>query len=180
MPPTITSVSTLSSRFSITSIFARDLRSANDRHKGLLRRFQSLAEIGDFLFHQQAGHGGLQEVRDPLGRRVRAVRRAERVVDIDLGQRGERLRESRIVGFFFRVEAEILEQQYLAGLQLARHFTRNLPTQFGEKATFSAGAHVLIDQFAQPVDHRSKRILGVRLAFGTAQVRGQDDLGVAP
>ena len=36
----------------------------------------------------------------------------------------------------------------------------------------------LVEQFAQPVDHGAQRVLGIRLALGTAQVRGQDDLGL--
>ncbi len=59
--------------------------------KRLLWRFKRLAEIGDFLFHQQAGHGGLQKVRNAFSGCMRAMRRAERVVHVDLGQRRQRL-----------------------------------------------------------------------------------------
>jgi len=45
---------------------------------------------------------------------MRAVRRAEGVVHVDLSQRGKRFRKRRIVGFLFGVEAQILEQQHLA------------------------------------------------------------------
>ena len=61
MPPTMTSVSTLSSRLSITSILPEIFGAADDGHEGFLRRFERLAEIGDFLFHQQAGHGGFEK-----------------------------------------------------------------------------------------------------------------------
>ena len=60
-------------------------------------------------------------MRDALSRGVRAVRRAEGVVDINLGQRGQSLGEGRIVGFFFGVVAQVFKQQHLAGLKLARH-----------------------------------------------------------
>ncbi len=53
--------------------FAGDLGAADDGHEGLLGRFEGLAEVGDFLFHQQAGHGGLEEVRDALGGGVGAM-----------------------------------------------------------------------------------------------------------
>jgi hypothetical protein len=38
--------------------------------------------------------------------------RAEGVINVDIGQRRERLRESPIVAFFFFVEAKIFEQDY--------------------------------------------------------------------
>ena len=38
------------------------------------------------------------------------MRRAERVVDVDVRERRERLRERRVVGFFFGVEPQVLEQ----------------------------------------------------------------------
>ncbi len=70
---------------------AGDFGAADDGDEGLLRRFEGLAEVGDFLFHQQAGDGGLEEVGDALGGCVGAVRGAESVVDVDLGERGELL-----------------------------------------------------------------------------------------
>ena len=103
---------------------AGDLGAADDGDEGLFGRFESLAEVGDFLFHQQAGDGGLEEVRDALGGGVGAVRGAEGVVDVDLGERGQRLGEGRIVGFFFGVVAQVFKQQHLAGLELAGHFAR--------------------------------------------------------
>ncbi len=93
---------------------AGDLGAADDGHEGLLGRFERLAEVGDFLFHQQAGDGGLEEMGDAFGGCVGAVRGAECVVDVDLGERGQRLGEGRIVGFFFGVVAQVFEQQHLA------------------------------------------------------------------
>ena len=101
---------------------AGDLGAADDGHEGLFGRFQGLAEIGDLLFHQQAGDGGLEEVGDAFSGGVGAMRGAEGVVDVDLGQRGQRLGEGRIVGFFFGVVAQVFEQQHLAGFKLASHF----------------------------------------------------------
>ena len=57
MPPTMTSVSTLSSRLSMTSILSGDLGAADDGDEGLLGCFESLAQVGEFLFHEQAGGG---------------------------------------------------------------------------------------------------------------------------
>ena len=41
---------------------------------------------------------------------MRAVRGAERVVDVDVGQRRQALREAGVVLLFFRMEAQVLEQ----------------------------------------------------------------------
>ena len=103
---------------------AGDLRAADDGDEGLLGRFERLAEIGDFLFHQQAGDGGLEEVRDAFGGGMGAMRGAEGVVDVDLGQRGECFGEGRIVGFFFGVEAQVFEQQHLAATRAGAPFPR--------------------------------------------------------
>ncbi len=84
---------------------AGDFGAADDGDEGLFGSFESLAEVGNFLFHQQAGHGGLEEVGDAFGGGMGAMGGAERVVDVDLGQRGEGLGEGGIVGFFFGVIA---------------------------------------------------------------------------
>ena len=105
---------------------------------------------------------------------------AEGIVHVDLSQRGQRLRELRIVGFFFGVEAQIFEQQHLAGLELVGHLLGDFAYAVGEKATFHARPDVLIEQLAQPVDDRAQRVLRIRLALGTAEVRGQNHLRLVP
>ena len=60
-------------------------------------------------------------VRDALDRRVRPVRCAERVVDIEIGERGQRGRESGIVLLLLAVKAEVLEKHQAAtALRLRR------------------------------------------------------------
>ncbi len=105
--------------------------------------------------------------------------RAEGVVDVDIGQRGQRLGEGRIVGFFLGVEAQVFQQQHLAGLELAGHLAGHFADAIGRKGHVDVLAQLLVEQFAQPVDHRAQRVLGIRLALGTAQVRGQNHLGLA-
>ena len=94
--------------------FAGDFGAADDGDEGLLGRFEGLAEVGDFLFHQQAGDGGLEEMGDALRGGMGAVGGAECVVDVDFGERGKSFGEGGIVGFFFSVEAEVFKQQDLA------------------------------------------------------------------
>ena len=62
---------------------------------------------------QQPGVGG-QQVRDALRRGVRAVRRAERVVDVEVAAVGELARELRVVLRLARVEAGVLEHAHAA------------------------------------------------------------------
>ena len=58
--------------------FAGDFGAADDGDEGLLGRFERLAEVGDFLFHQQAGDGGLEEVRDAFSGGMGAMRASRR------------------------------------------------------------------------------------------------------
>jgi hypothetical protein len=53
-------------------------------------------------------------IRDAGGRRVGAVRGAEGIIDVDIGERGKRLRELGVVLFFARLEPEVFQQQDLA------------------------------------------------------------------
>ena len=69
-----------------------------------------MPEVSKFLFHQQPGRGLADEMRDPFDRRMRSMRCAKRIVDIDIGHCGERFRKRRIVLFFFRVKPQIFEQ----------------------------------------------------------------------
>ena len=59
-------------------------------------------------------------LRDALGAGVRAVRRAERVVDIQVTELGERARQTLVVRLLAAEEAGVLEQQDLARLQVVR------------------------------------------------------------
>jgi hypothetical protein len=59
--------------------------------------------------------------RDTHGRCVRAVRGAERIVHVDLAQRGELLREGGVVLLLLGVVTEVLEEQDLAVVQRRRH-----------------------------------------------------------
>src|SRR5216683_2806918 len=64
---------------------------------------------------------GGKQVRDSLGRRMRAMRRAERIVHVEIAALRELLRERRVVLRLARVEARILEHlQPLVREQLAQ------------------------------------------------------------
>ena len=68
-----------------------------------------MTEITELPLHQQSRGGRMQIVRDAFDGRMRAVGRAERVIDIEIGQRGERGGELAIVLLFLRVEPQVFE-----------------------------------------------------------------------
>ena len=91
-----------------------DLGAAEHGDERALRALEHPAEILDLLAHQQPGRRFLDVMDDAFGRGMGAVRRAERVVDVDVGQRGELPGEGRIVLLFLGVEAQVLEQHHAA------------------------------------------------------------------
>ena len=107
---------------------------------------------------------------DRLDRRVRAVRGAERVVHVDVGERRERLRERR--------RRSSLPRHGSAGSRAARRRRRRArrrprarppsPTQSSANAT---GAP---EQLAEPRGHRLQADLGIRLALRPSQMRRED------
>ena len=81
------------------------------------------------------------EVGDAFGGGVGAVGAAEGVVDVDVAEGGELLGEGGVVGLLFGMEAEVFEQQGLAGLEVGGDISMAIsPTQSGEKATFSSSS----------------------------------------
>ena len=91
-----------------------DLRPAEDRRERPARILEEVREHLDLALHQEAGVGR-QELRDADGRGVGPMGRPERVVDVDVGVRGELRREFRVVLLLLGVEAEVLEEDRLAG-----------------------------------------------------------------
>ena len=85
-----------------------DLRAAGDEHERPLDLAEQAAEMLE-LGEQQESGVGRQQVRDGLGRGVRAMRRAERVVDVEVAAVGELAREALVVRRLARVEARVLE-----------------------------------------------------------------------
>jgi len=122
-------------------------------------------EIRDLLLEQEAGGRGLEVGRHALGRRVGAVRGPERIVYIHIAERGEPLRKLGIVLLLFGVEAEVLEDDNLAG----RH-GRDSRLDVGSDAVVQL-PHRPVEQVAEPGRGWSQTEFGLRLAFGPAEVR---------
>ncbi len=85
-----------------------DLRAARDDHERALDLAEQRAQVLQLLEQQQPGVGG-QQLGDADGRRVRAMRRAERVVDEQVAALRELARERGIVLRLAGVEARVLE-----------------------------------------------------------------------
>ena len=103
-------------------------------------------------------------MRHSLGGSVRPMRRAERVVDVQIAQSGQLFGESRVVTLFFGVVTQILEQQHLAGLQRPGHPFHLRPDAIRSQR------HRLPEQLAQTRRRRSQRHLRHLFTLGSAQM----------
>ena len=154
----------------MTPNLSETLRAAEDRDERALRVGEHAGQRLDLARQQQTRVGG-QEVRDALGRRVRAVRRTERVVDVDVGERGERRGELGVVRLLARLEAHVLEHDDLA----VDHAVDGL-VRLGADDVVDED-DVAAEQALQHAAHRPQRELRVRLALRPAEVADDDDAG---
>ena len=126
------------------------------------------AKVAQLLLHQQPGAGLGHQSHDRFDRRVRAMRRAERIVHVDVAQCGQPLREAGIVLLFLGVVAQVLEQHDAAGGRAAHGgLGRGADTVFGER-------HGATQQLTRSRGDRAQAHVRIRLALGTAEMRGQD------
>ena len=109
-------------------------------------------------------------MRDTLGAGVRPMGGAERVVHIDLAQRGQLAGKVRIVGFLFGMESQILQEQYLARLQSLGHGRRLGTDAVGRQLDRHS------KQLAKPDRDRAQAERPVEGALGTPEVGHQHDL----
>ena len=134
--------------------------------------FEHFAEMLDLRRHQQTGRRVLDELDDPFGRRVRAMRRAERVVDVDVGEFGELPGKRRIVLLLLGVEAQILQEDDAAATAcLGDRFLRRLADAVGREH------HRVLQQFRHPLRDRLQRVLGVWSALRASEMRAENDRG---
>jgi hypothetical protein len=120
----------------------------------------------------------MSEVSDALGGGVGAMGAAEGVVDVDVAEVGELLGEVGIVLLLFGMEAEVFEQEGLAGLEVGGHLEGDLSDAIGGEGDVFILVHDVVEQGAEVVDKRAQAHGGNGLALGAAEVRGEDDLGL--
>ena len=111
--PPIRISSAVSRKRSMTPILSLTLAPPRITTKGGVGIVADGRQLDDLALEQQAGVGR-QQVRHPLGRRVGAVRGAEGVVDVELGELGELGRELGVVLLLAGLEAAVLEHEHVA------------------------------------------------------------------
>src|SRR5450759_3784863 len=154
-----------------------DFGAAEDGDEGALGVLQGAAQILQLFFHEQTGGGFLHELRDANRGSMGTMGGAEGVVDVEIGELGELLRKMFVVGFFLGVEAEVFEQQRLAFLELERHFFGFGPNALGAEADVFAARQFFVEHHAQTLGNGLEAQLWIGLAFGTAEVRREDEAG---
>ena len=97
------------------------------------------------------------------------MRRAERVVDIDVAERGEAFREIDVVLFFLGVEAQVLEEDDATG-----GLAGNGALGWRSDAVFRK-TDVPAEQLLQASRYRTKAHVGIGLTLRSPEVRRQDD-----
>src|SRR3954470_7619469 len=106
-----------------------------------------------------------------VNRCVRAMRGAERVIHVHIGELGERLRKGRIVLFLACMEAQILEQH-----DLQRRTVMHTIDRIEGRATDAVSCECdwATKQLAEANGDRFQAELGSGLALRAAEVRGED------
>jgi len=137
----------------------------------MLRVFERATHDRDFLLNQVAADCR-QIIGNAGGGGMRAVSGAERIVDINFGQRGKLLREFGIVLFLFLVETDVLDQHHIAVLQRSGQRLRAFTDDIGRHFNF------LTERLGEVGCHRSQRIFHVKLALRTAQMGAKDYSGI--
>jgi hypothetical protein len=118
--------------------------------------------------------------RNPHRGSVRPVRRAERIIDVELRQTRQLLGELVVVRFFFGVEAQVLQKQRLAFFQLSGNFLRLRPHTIGTEADVLAARQLFIEHHAQPLGDWLETHLGIRFAIGPPEVRRENQPRAVP
>ena len=173
MPPPISSLSTRGSRFLMTSILPDTFDPPMTATNGRFGFAERVAQVVELLLHQEARRRLRHELGDALGRRVGAVRAAERVVHVDVGQRRQLLGERR--------DRSPPRRRGSAGSRAAARrraraprppSRRTGPTQSSAKATGAPSSA------GERVGHRAQAHVRDALPVGPPEVRHQDHLRV--
>jgi hypothetical protein len=153
-----------------------DLRTAEHDHVRLLGVLAHAPQNLDLAQHQPA-RVVREQGRNVVDRGVLAVHRAERVVDVVVGERGQLLGEGDaygvVLGRLALVEPQIFEQQNVTVGQRGDLVLCVGADRVGRED------HRRAEQLGQAGRHRRQRVLRVRRALGAAEVRHHDDAGAS-
>ena len=99
---------------------------------------------------------------------------AEGIVYVVIGQLSQRTGEALVVGFFFWMKAQVLEQQSLSALKPRRKLFRFNPDAVRREADVTATLQHIIEQHPQTLRHRLEAHPGIWLSLGTSEMRRQN------
>ena len=151
-----------------------DLGAAENGDERPLRMAQHLAQVLEFFLHEQAGRGLLHEAGDADRGGMSAMRGAESVVYVIVRQAGKLLGELGVVGFFFGMEAEILQQQGLALFQPSGHLLGFRADAFGTEAHVFSARQLFVQQHAQAFSRGLEAHRRIGFALGPAEMGDQN------
>ena len=134
----------------------------------MLRVLKRLADVVDFLFHQEACDR-LDVLRNACVRSVSAVGNAECIIDCEVATGSELLCELRIVLLLFLVVAEVLKQQDIARLQRSFCSICLCADAVGRPLDIAA------EQFREVLDEVLRGELVLASLGRTADVAGDDE-----
>src|SRR6267142_5343847 len=147
-----------------------DFGAAKSRDEGTRRIRDGLAEIGQFLFHQQTRSGLLDKACDSHNRSVRAMRGTKGVANENtVAERGELLRESFVVFFFLGMETDVFQHEHFAVAQ-------GLALAFGSRSdTIQCECDRLAEELLQFLGRGPQRIFWIRSALRPAEMRSEHE-----
>src|SRR5438093_11955019 len=99
---------------------------------------------------------------------MRAMSGAKSIVDVKIGETGERFGKIRIVRFFSGLESQVLEERHVAVLHVLYDFSRHVANRVVTENDR------LMNQRVQIIADRTKRIFFNWFAFGPAKVLHQN------
>ena len=154
----------------------RDLGATEHDDVGPLRVVGQPAQDRDLGEHESAC-GVRQPQRHVVDARVLAVHGAEPVADVHLGEAGELVGERAalvvVLGRLTLVEAQVLEQRDLSVGESVDRRAGAVAHRVGRERDVAA------EHLAQPGGDRRERVRRVGCAFGSAEVRADDDARAA-
>src|SRR5206468_12664781 len=124
---------------------------------------------------QQAGRGAGNVMCNPLHRRMRPMRSAERVVHVLLGKRSKAFREGGVVLLLLGMKSEVLEQEDAAAgvVHLVDDAFRDVADRILGKR------HGAAEQLRQAVGDRPQAEMWVRTAFRPPEMARESGRRVA-
>ena len=147
---------------------AGDLGAAQDRHEGPHGVGHGAFQVLDFLAHEKAGPGRGEIFGDARDGGVVAVGGPEGVVDVDVGQRGQRLRELVVVLLLAEMEPEVLQQEHVTRLHpVHQHLGLRADAVLREEDFFA-------QQALEAARDRRQTQARVHFPVGAPQVGAQD------